>query len=186
MRVFFAILPDAKTKAKLHEMGRKMRNLAKSGNFTSADNFHVTLVFVGDVSESTVDKLKHIVDEIHYSTFVVKTRNLGFFSNRGSKDILVWHVERSQELADLKDSLLAKIKRLGFQLEDRDFRPHFTLGRKVDYDPAIIDRDAFYHVPIVFMRCERLSLMESKRINGKLVYKEIYGKDFEVISERKL
>ncbi len=186
MRVFFAILPDQKTKIKLQEMSRKMHVKSRSGNFTSVDNFHVTLVFIGDVSDTTLVKLKAIVDETKYAQFVIKTRNLGFFSNRGSKDILVWHIERNQELDGLSDFLREKLEKLGFEFQDREFRPHFTIARKVAFPPEETNDDDFYRAPVVFMRCERLSLMESRRINGKLSYREVHGKNLETIPERKL
>jgi len=186
MRVFFAILPDDKSKAKLGALSRKMRQSAQAGNFTTAENFHVTIVFIGDVSESTLERLKQVVDETKFIPFVIRTRHMGFFSHGGMKDILVWHVDRSHELASIYDQLFAWLTKMGFSLEDREFRPHFTIARKAVFPEAFLEKHASLDAPVMFMKCERISLMESLRVNGKLMYKELYGRTMETPPDRKL
>ncbi len=186
MRVFLALLPDDKSKAKLHALARKMKSHSTGGNFTTADNFHVTLVFIGDVSEATVEKIKTIVNETRFTPFVIKTRHMGFFSNKGNKDILVWHVDKSHEINQLYETMFAKLIKIGFELDDREFRPHFTLARKASFPEEFTEKRDSLQTPVMFMKCDRLCLMESLKVGGKLVYKELFGKTMETPSEKKL
>jgi len=75
---------------------------------------------------------------------------------------------------------------MGFEIDDREFRPHFTLARKVSFPEEFMEKHDSLQTPVMFMKCDRLSLMESQRVGGKLVYKELFGKTMEMPSERKL
>ncbi len=186
MRVFLALLPDDKSKAKLHALGRKMKLHSTSGSFTSANNFHVTLVFIGDVSDETVEKIKKVVNETKFTPFVIKTRHMGFFSHKGNKDILVWHIDKSHEINQLYETMFAKLLKLGFEIDDREFRPHFTLARKAVFPEEFTEKRDSLQTPVMFMKCDRLSLMESQKIGGKLVYKELFGKTMDTPAEKKI
>ena len=61
----------------------------------------------------------------------------------------------------------------GFSLEKRPFAAHLTLGRQVLL-PEGFDLKAFSKtLPASTMQVERVSLMKSERINGRLTYTEM-------------
>ncbi len=185
MRLFLALLPDDKTKGKLYSVARRMKELARKGNFTATDNLHLTLVFLGEIEESALGKIIELVEETTFEPFVVKTRNLGFFSHRGAKDVLVWHLERSSELVALFNTVRLSCEKRGFTVEDREYRPHFTIARKVVFPEDFAERHEYLNVPVVFMKCERLSLMESLRVNDRIMYRELHGKTMVAPPERR-
>ena len=156
----------------------KARKEAISGNFTTIGNMHTTLVFIGEATLEETKEVKALVDRICYPKFVIETGNLGFFNNRGSKSILVWHIRKSPELESLVRDLSAKLEKAGFTLDKREYRPHFTIARQVAFPPGEKEQIVRISENPFFIRCDRISLMESIRIGGKLVYREISGKDF--------
>ena len=62
------------------------------------------------------------------------------------------------------------LKLIGVKIESENFTPHITLGRKVE-----IALDDVNNLPNKSLKIEasRVSIMESKRVNGILVYEEI-------------
>jgi 2'-5' RNA ligase len=161
-----------------------LRRVALGGQFTTTSIFHVTLVFVGDVSNDCIEKISTLVETTRFFPFVIKTKQLGFFQTKGLKDILVWNIERNTDLTVLQRHLIQECRALGFVLEEREYRPHFTLARQVRFPEAFelgIDR---FPITALYMRCDRLSLMESTRVNGTLTYREIVGKTMASPSDR--
>ncbi|NCA93496.1 hypothetical protein EOM82_09795, partial [bacterium] len=75
-------------------------------------------------------------------------------------------------LATLALDIASRLCKAGFDIEDRTFTPHITLGRQV------IDKSGIplYIIP-ASMTVNRVSLMKSERINGILKYTEIYLKE---------
>lgn len=179
MRVFFAFLPDDKTKARLLSLSKSIRTNAIGGNFTSLDNFHVTLVFVGEVDQASLGGLISVVEQCEFSPIIIKTKHLGFFSNKGSKDILVWHIERTNDMLDLYDDVTDMLNAKGFQVDEREYRPHFTLARRVHFPQAFLARHDWMQPPQISMKCARLSLMEALRVDGRITYREIHGRSVE-------
>lgn len=157
--------------------------MAISGNFTKPENLHLTLEFMGEIDNDGIIRLKKLVRDFFYQGFVIQTRNMGFFSNRGSNDILVWNIEKSSELAGLVGVLREKLRNMNFQVDDREYRPHFTIARQIRLTDGARDMIVKTPEPTMFMQCDRLSLMESARVNGNLLYREIVGIDFFSLAE---
>jgi 2'-5' RNA ligase len=63
----------------------------------------------------------------------------------------------------------------GFSLENRDYKPHITLGREV----ILKQPPEFDHAPLS-MTVTRISLMKSERIQSRLVYTEIFAKNISI------
>ncbi len=61
--------------------------------------------------------------------FSLECRSTGYFPERGSPRVIWAGVVLSTELKDLRQRLELALQRLGFPQEEREFRPHLTLGR---------------------------------------------------------
>jgi 2'-5' RNA ligase len=67
----------------------------------------------------------------------------------------------------------------GFNIEIREFKPHLTLGREIVVDDGF-DREMFLkNIPKIDVKINKISLMKSEKINGKLTYTEIYKKQLD-------
>lgn len=60
----------------------------------------------------------------------------------------------------------------GFNIEKHIFKPHITLGRRVRFYNSI-EKNILLDEPLE-TKVNSISLMKSERINGKLIYMEIY------------
>ncbi|MHA1969723.1 MAG: RNA 2',3'-cyclic phosphodiesterase [Candidatus Hodarchaeales archaeon] len=91
---------------------------------------HLTLKFLGDVTEKTLVQIKNAIQQISFDSFNITLEGMGCFPNQ--KRIRVIWIGISQGKAELKQlaSLIEQVMvQLGFPKEKRPFSPHLTIGR---------------------------------------------------------
>ncbi len=94
-------------------------------------NIHITLKFLGDVSESNLDVLKKIIsgEAAAHSSFEISVRGLGAFPSTKRPRVIWVGVQAPAELAALQRAIEHETAKLGYPREDRPFSPHLTIGR---------------------------------------------------------
>jgi RNA 2',3'-cyclic 3'-phosphodiesterase len=96
-----------------------------------AENIHLTLMFLGDVSVKSLEMLKKVLqNEVssHHS-FEFSVGGLGAFPNTRHARVLWVGVEAPAELVNVQRGIETSVSRLGYSREDRPFSAHLTLGR---------------------------------------------------------
>ena len=172
MRLFVSVNFPAETVGFLFDKVTKLKKEALSMNPSRKENLHLTLAFIGETS--SVEKAKKALSEIDFEPFEIIISGLGKFSRDGG-DIYWAGLDKKGDCKKLEALALEVQKRLreaGFEIEKRKFSPHITLGRDV-----ILRREPSFSVPSHKVPVFRVSLMRSERIQGKLTYTEIFGKD---------
>jgi len=173
MRLFIAINFDDRIKDRLWEIAERLRENCVQGNFTRRENFHLTLVFIGE-TKRIVDVIQ-AMDKITAGPLSIKLGGLGSFQRNGG-DIYWIGVERNASLLAVYSRLYEELAGAGFSIDSREYRPHLTLGREVILRDGF-DKDEFSKgIPQMTVKVNKISLMKSERINGKLVYTEMYSK----------
>ena len=117
------------------------KELHKNGKPVPAANLHITLVFLGNVTEEQCQCLESMAGEIRAEPCTLTLDSFGFWP----KPRILWlgPSRLSPELLSLVGSLNRGIQRCGFVPEKRAFRPHLTLARKASHalqrapEPAI-------------------------------------------------
>ena len=170
MRLFFAVNFQNEVKDALTTVQNDLRKQSFCGNFTRYENLHLTLVFIGDVSESRVDRLVQIAGSVKAEPFKLRLTQLGRFKRDGGD--LIWiGGEKCAPLFSLHDALATQLRTAGFPLEARPYTPHLTLARGVRL------REGFslsgYSLKSIDATVTRASLMKSERISGRLTYTEL-------------
>lgn len=96
------------------------------------DNIHLTLKFLGEISDEKLKKIESILDTIGGSvrTFQISIKDIGAFPKIDYPRV-VWvgldkGADESKLLAEKIDEELSKI---GFEKESRPFAAHLTVGR---------------------------------------------------------
>ncbi|GFI61453.1 RNA 2',3'-cyclic phosphodiesterase [Clostridiales bacterium] len=180
MRTFIAIEFEDSTKSEISALQEKIKAECRRGNFTVAENLHLTMHFLGEILPDEIDGVAEAMAETAYANrkFKLKFDRLGYF-DRGEKCILWLGVEKSRELLRLYNTLEKNLAKQGFGKERGGFTPHITLVREVLF---------FYNRKVAMekfktefneMVVKEISLMESKRINGRLVYRRIYATELK-------
>ena len=165
MRLFVAIHFSKEVKSVLLTAIDELKKQTVSGNFTSPDNLHLTLAFIGE--SDRVSAIRAAIDRCAVPRFDMTVSGSGHFGN------LYWiGIENNPKLKALAENLQKDLRQSGFDIEDRAFKPHITLARQVEANKPVsinINRTA--------MPVSRISLMKSERINGRLIYTEVYGRE---------
>ena len=168
MRLFIAIRFTDEIKKELLRSIEHLKSVSEYGNFTSPENLHLTLAFIGETKR--VEDVKRIIDAEDVRPFEIKIGKPGVFHRDGGE--IRWiGVDAEAELFILASDIQSKLCDAGFDIDNREFKPHITLARQVICPPH-----TRLEIEKLSMKVESISLMRSDRIGGKLIYTEIYEK----------
>jgi RNA 2',3'-cyclic 3'-phosphodiesterase len=94
------------------------------------ENFHFTIVFLGELNLRTIDELSKKLSELEFDPIKVTYTGIGVFPNSNIPRIIWVGVdeESKQKIVSLFESITSKIIEFGFKT-DKQFTPHITLFR---------------------------------------------------------
>ena len=93
-----------------------------TGRLTSSENLHLTLKFLGEIEEDTINDVKKRLSSITHPPFELILKDVGFFSQKFIK--IIWVSVSDVPLQLLVDNCLKDI----FKLENR-YMGHITIAR---------------------------------------------------------
>lgn len=126
-RLFFAIWPDENTRQAIIDTCSALTPPAK-GRLVTPANLHVTLHFVGQVTEEVKHCMHQAALTVDVAAFALKLDRIGDF--RRSKILWMGTSAASAELTVLYQKLGLAIAECGYQFETRPYAAHVTLMRK--------------------------------------------------------
>ena len=173
MKIFIALLFDKETRLNIFEYLKEVEKISTSGNFTNINNLHLTLKYICDTDKLQLEEIKRKLSEISYSCFDYTTNNLGFFQKSKSKIIAYLGLNPNRKLNEIYSLVIDKLNELGYDYGDELYTPHITLGRQV----SLINNNSLKDIECnqLTILANRISVMESKRINDRLVYAELFN-----------
>ncbi|HWT26385.1 MAG TPA: RNA 2',3'-cyclic phosphodiesterase [Mobilitalea sp.] len=175
MRLFTAITFTEEIKDYLYNIIDELRKNTAGGTFTTRDNLHLTLNFIGETDRLELVKaaMDQSVAKVKAQRFTMAIGGFGLFKRREG-DIYWVGVERENTLWKLQKELVKELKDAGyFDLDDREYKPHLTLGRRVKVKSGFDEKAMAENIKPMKTDIVKISLMKSERIQGKLVYTEI-------------
>ncbi|MCR5672093.1 MAG: RNA 2',3'-cyclic phosphodiesterase [Lachnospiraceae bacterium] len=159
MRLFLAIVPDNAIKDELCMVQRRLTIQGAKGNFTTRENMHLTLAFIGEYSDPY-----HVSDVLSEIVFDPVRLVIDGFGNFGD----VYWIGIKEDAG-----LTANVKRIrkalsdnGIPFDRKKFNPHFTVARKLVCEKGL-PTDAPFPAA---MDVERISLMRSDRGKNSMIY----------------
>lgn len=175
MRLFIALNFNNKEKAQINEIISIVRANSTQGRFVDLEQIHLTVEFLGEIDNSGVNVIKEIMDKLDFSAFSLKLIKAGTFK-RSEGNIHWLGIERNDTLLKIYNLLHKELKDKGFLLEDREYRPHITLGRKVVLKANYNINQLDGIVRDIKIDINKVDLMKSEFINGNVKYSVIYSK----------
>lgn len=170
MRLFIAVNFGEEMQERLGKIIQKLQSQTVKGSFTRRENLHLTLVFIGETEE--VDSVIRAMQAVSAPSFILDIQGMGSFRRSGG-DIYWLGVEHNPTLVSIYNQLCLSLRAAGFPMEKRKFKPHLTLGRRVVFPD--FDSRTWAELPPLRQRVDKISLMKSERIAGKLTYTEIFA-----------
>jgi 2'-5' RNA ligase len=129
MRIFIALDIPADVRANLRKYMERGRLLAPEARWARVEGLHVTLKFVGEVSDTLVEEIKIALASVKAEPFVVRFAGVGFFPNPKAARVFWAGVDGGDSLPRLASTIDAALEKLGFPRESKPYRPHLTLAR---------------------------------------------------------
>ncbi len=171
MRIFIGIPVNKKIRNALRSEVQKIKPLIHKARFSSWEGYHITLRFLGDVSEALLVDLILKLEETHFKTlpFEVCFTTLCVFQ-KSKGDILWLGVTENAHLQALKEEVETLVASVGFEPEARAFVPHLTLGRGVHYTQDFDKMKSHWSFKRHCVSVDRIVLFESVQVGGQLSY----------------
>ena len=132
LRTFIAFDTPPDVKAEMRDLQEQLKTSRVDVRWETIDKFHATIKFLGDVDQALLPKITAICSSIIEQSlqFEISYQSLGCFPNKKQPRVLwIGCVNEDGRLESLKNLLDDALLPLGFEIEDRKFRPHITLGR---------------------------------------------------------
>lgn len=129
MRIFIALDIPAKARERLTKYMGRARKLAPEARWARGEGLHVTLKFVGQVSDARVQQMKTALASVKTAPFAVRFGGVGFFPNAKAARVFWAGVDGGDELPRLASAIDAVLEKLGIAREERPYHPHLTLAR---------------------------------------------------------
>ncbi len=182
-RIFIAINLPEDIKKQLFLYSEKWSELP--AKWTAKDNLHITLEFLGNLTDIEIGDVCKIADEVakRHKSFSINLNKICYGGVRPVSDPrltphiprMIWAMgEKSDELADLKIDLQeCLVEKISFKPEPRSFTSHITLARILEWEfrkiepeeRPEINEEINFVVPV-----ESIEVMESELKRGGPVY----------------
>jgi len=174
MRVFISLeIPDD-VKREIIRIQKEVDKLGLiKGKFTEPENLHLTLKFLGNLSEAEVRAIREKLKNLRFNPFYIELKELGVFSENFIR--IVWVGLYGKEVFELQkdvDKVLGDL----FPKEHR-FMSHVTIARP----KYVEDRKMFLD------ELKKISLNKTHFLVDKIYLKESIltrqGADYNIIAE---
>ncbi|MFH1646044.1 MAG: RNA 2',3'-cyclic phosphodiesterase [Candidatus Omnitrophota bacterium] len=132
MRTFIAIDINEDSKKELADLILNLKKTENNIKWVEPRNIHLTLKFLGNVSDELIEKIKIELKKISKShkAFEMHLAQAGVFPKLTSPRVLwVGTDEGNEEILKLQSKIEDSMERLGLKKETRPFFTHTTLGR---------------------------------------------------------
>lgn len=175
-RIFIAINFPQEIKKELSLYQEKWPELPI--RWVKPNNLHLTLTFLGYLSEENLLKVIQVSKEIisHYNPFLISFKKIIYGPPKKVPPKMVWiEGKKCPELARLKKELEETLIKSGipFRSENREFKPHITLGRINQWEFKRIEpeeRPRINEETNLNFKVRSIEIMESKLKRGGAEY----------------
>ena len=169
----------------IHKLKEQMGDVPV--RWVPAENMHLTLKFLGDVSMSNLDVLKDILrgEAVDREQMVISLGTLGAYPKVRRPRVIWVGMEAPAELDALQRSIDKQTARVGYARDNRPFAPHITLGRvsrNATPDEVRIIGDVLNTMNIGYLGVARIGavhLYRSDLQSDGAVYSRIFSAPFE-------
>ena len=164
MRLFIAIRFSKEIDRALLDCMEGLKRQGVKGNYTPAENLHLTLAFIGEYGDP--DRVIEAMENADFQPFSIIMDRVGCF------DDLWWTgFADSEELNSLAGKVRRALADAGVPYDRKKFKAHTTFLRKAEYGRH--GRTVQADPEPVSMSVDRISLMRSSRGKNGMIYTEI-------------
>ena len=164
MRLFIAIQLNEEMRNLLGDIQDSYRRMAVRGNYTPAENLHLTLAFIGEYDDP--DKVLEALEAVSFQPFRISLDRTGCFGD------LHWAgIADSPQLENLVKQIRHALADAGIPFDKKRFRAHITFLRRATFLRGA--KTPFPGIKTANMLVEEIALMCSTRGKHGMIYTKI-------------
>ena len=131
MRLFVGLAVSEGVREALERLTLRLRAKDDGLRWSTPDQWHVTLVFLGEVDDARRPRLVEELARLRQPGLSLQMARLGVFERTG---ILFAEVEVTPELLRLYGAVAGAVRLAALEVEERPYRAHITLARSRNRD----------------------------------------------------
>lgn len=130
VRLFLAINLPADARRHLLDVRGQLEAVLPRAAYTKPENLHLTLKFLGEVEPKRVGAVVESLSMIRPQAIELHASGIECFPGRGPIRVVTAAMEGSvRTLRAMVEAIEQRCRVLGFEREQRGYKPHVTLGR---------------------------------------------------------
>jgi 2'-5' RNA ligase len=169
MRLFVAIGLNDELLTALEAVQQQIKQQGIRARYACVANMHLSLAFLGQTAliREAETALQQVVNEWFMEPLDIALSEFGVF--HGHRRGTIWvGVAHDPNLILLARQLQKRLRDVGFDIDERKYRPHITLARN-----AHLTGDIWVEVPQRRMLAETISLFRSDIEDERRIYTEV-------------
>ncbi len=177
MRLFIAIDFNELKDYLIELQGKIDKSLSK---LKECSTFHLTLKFLGEVSEHTADLIKDKLKKIEFKPFSLSLDKIGVFPSENYIKVIWVGVIPKKEVIELHKKIEESLKEFKFK-NDFEFHPHITLARV----KFIKEKDEFIkNLMNIKVDNKRIEVRDFRLVKSTLLQKGAVYEDLDEKTEK--
>lgn len=131
IRTFISINIDEALKKEINNFITDLKRHNLDVRWVPVENLHITLKFLGHISEETIERVKDSLYNIAllFRPFRLRFNGVGLFPDTKRPRVIWIDISDKDVLRSLNKAIEEILVETGFKREDREFSPHLTVGR---------------------------------------------------------
>ncbi len=165
-RLFLALYPDQTQRQCLRYVIDQQHAglLSPDSRPVPIANLHMTLVFIGSVDAKTQVDIEFLVDDVSIVPFSLTLDRFGYWPKKKMLWVMPDPAVIPEQLTELVAVLRRRLGVYGLTVDQRAYRPHVTMARKMSHSPGVS------RIQPVNWSFEYFSLLESVSTSGGVQY----------------
>jgi 2'-5' RNA ligase len=140
MRLFFASFPDGDSRRSVSAAVRAL-TLPSASKHLPPEQYHLTLIFLGEVRDDQVQAVREAGETQRIACFSVRFDRWEYWE--GARALVASAPNLPQPLMTLRASLAAALTQRGVAFDDKPWRAHITVARKLTQAPVLPELSEF-------------------------------------------
>ena len=147
-------------------------------NWTRKDHYHLTLKFLGKVSEKRISSIKKALQNAVDKTarFTMEINSIGVFGSAYNPRVLWLGINEKEKTEGIYQQLALELKKVGFYTDNQNFVPHISIARI----KKLSDKKFFQ----TLLRKSNLENIQTQEVNEVILYESILstkGAEYQII-----
>lgn len=132
IRAFIAVEIYDQAKQKISGLISNLKKSDTDLKWITEDQMHITLKFLGNVDKNAIQGISEEISNISstFNSFRINFYKIGAFPDLKHPNVLWLGIDKgASDLKMLNKKIENALGKLGFKVENREFKPHLTLAR---------------------------------------------------------